>query len=61
MKEESAKDKNEDDNRGLRCRQCGCRHFHVIYTRAAWGSKLIRRRECRHCGNRVTTCERIVG
>lgn len=47
-----------DDTRGLVCSKCGCRHFHVIYTRAAWGGRIMRRRECRHCGRRVTTYER---
>ncbi len=40
------------------CRHCGCGHFRVIYTRRGWGGKLIRRRECRHCGKRMTTWER---
>jgi len=46
------------DQRGLVCRQCGCRHFRVIYTRPAWGGRLVRRRECRHCGRRMTTWEK---
>ena len=46
------------DTRGLVCRQCGCKHFRVIYTRPAWGGRLVRRRECRHCGKRVTTWEK---
>lgn len=53
--------KNPNDDRGLRCLQCGCGHFHVVYTRKAIGGKLVRRRECRHCGRRVTTWERIIG
>ena len=55
---------NESKNteeRGLKCRECGCQHFRVIYTRAAWGGKLVRRRECRHCGTRMTTWERMIG
>ncbi len=43
--------------RGLECRYCGCRHFRVVYTRPAWGGRILRRRECRHCGKRVTTWE----
>jgi hypothetical protein len=46
------------DQKGLVCRQCGCRHFRVVYTRAAWGGRIARRRECRNCGKRVTTWER---
>ena len=51
---------NEDaikDKRGIECRQCGCRHFRVVYTRAAWGGKIRRVRECRHCGRRIMTYE----
>lgn len=44
--------------RGLTCARCGCRHFRVIYTRPAWGGRILRRRECRHCGKRVTTWEK---
>jgi len=42
---------------GLECRRCGCRHFYVIYTRRGPGGSLVRRRECRHCGQRMTTLE----
>ena len=51
----------EDQARGLECRRCGCRHFFVIYTRRASGGRLIRRRECRYCGKRITTSEKQVG
>ncbi len=46
-------------NRGLECPDCGCMHFRVLYTRRAWGGRLLRRRTCRHCGRRVTTYEQI--
>jgi DNA-directed RNA polymerase subunit RPC12/RpoP len=49
------------DQRGLVCRHCGCKHFYVVYTRPAGGGKLVRRRECRHCGRRVTTWEKMIG
>ena len=42
---------------GLICRACGCRHFFVIYVRARPGGRIMRRRECRHCGKRITTWE----
>lgn len=45
------------NRRGLECPRCGCRHFHVLYTRAAIGGRILRRRECRYCGRRVTTYE----
>jgi transcriptional regulator NrdR family protein len=47
--------------RGLICPKCGCTQFDVIYTRARWGGKVVRRRECRHCGRRITTTERVTG
>ena len=45
------------ESRGITCPACGCRHFRVLYTRRALGGRLLRRRECRHCGRRVTTYE----
>ncbi len=50
-----------DRQRGLQCGACGNRRLRVIYTRAAKGEKLVRRRECRSCGKRVTTWECVVG
>lgn len=49
----------QDDQRGLRCPRCGCQHFRVVYTRHARGGKIMRNRECRHCGKRVITYERV--
>jgi len=49
-----------DKQRGLRCPQCGCNHFWVVYTRRVWGGRIIRRRECRYCGRRMTTTERSI-
>ena len=43
--------------RGLKCPKCGCGHFQVLYTRRALGGRLLRRRECRYCGRRITTYE----
>jgi len=45
------------DAAGLACRRCGCRHWHVLYTRPSIGGRILRRRECRYCGRRVTTYE----
>lgn len=46
------------EKRGLECPACGCRHFRVVYTRPASGGRIVRRRECRHCGKRITTFEK---
>jgi len=57
MMESTKRPATEDAPRGLVCRACGCRHFRVLYTRRAWGGRLLRRRTCRHCGRRITTYE----
>ena len=49
------------DKRGLECCNCGCRDFHAIYARHDRGGKLIRRRDCRDSGKRMTTWERPIG
>ena len=58
----------QDEQRGFRCSKCGCEHFRVIYTRRAWGGKIMRDRapnksteegKCRHCGRRVVTYEHV--
>jgi len=41
---------------GLECPECGCRDFRVTKTRQGDGV-IVRRRECRHCGHRITTFE----
>jgi len=46
--------------RGIHCPACGCGHFFVLYTRRGAGGKLIRRRECRNCGRRITTWEGLI-
>lgn len=44
----------------MRCKDCGCEHLPVLYTRHR-ESKVIRVRECRNCGRRVATQEKAVG
>jgi transcriptional regulator NrdR family protein len=56
---QTAKPKPEPRPRGLECPSCGCRHFEVLYTRATFMGTIRRRRQCRHCGRRVTTSERM--
>ena len=46
------------EQRGLECRHCGCKHFLVVYTRPTRGGQIMRRRECRNCGRRITTWEK---
>lgn len=47
-----------DDKDGFRCRTCNCGHFIVIWVRHRRGA-IVRCKECRHCGRRVRTMERI--
>ena len=46
---------------GLRCKTCNCGHFYTLYTRRVYGNRIRRRKECRNCGKRVTTTEKVVG
>ena len=48
----------QQPGKGLVCPSCGCRHFRCIYTRPGWPGRIYRRKECRHCGRRVTTVEK---
>jgi transcriptional regulator NrdR family protein len=48
-----------NDKHGLACSRCGCRDLRVVYTRPR-ATGVIRRRECRHCGHRMTTWERAM-
>jgi len=49
--------KPPEEERGLVCTRCGCRHFWVVYTRPASRQRIMRMRECRNCGRRVPTYE----
>jgi len=50
-----------DAPRGLVCGACGHVRLKVVYTRHAPGGRIVRRRECRRCGKRITTWERMIG
>jgi transcriptional regulator NrdR family protein len=52
--------KANTEAKGLVCLNCGCRHFYVVYTRPR-AEKIVRRKECRHCGRRITTQEKTTG
>lgn len=43
---------------GLECRRCGCKHFRVVYARRTANYGILRLRECRHCGRRISTVEK---
>lgn len=44
---------------GIICSACGCRHVSV-YRTVNHLNKVIRYRKCRHCGNTMTSIERVV-
>jgi hypothetical protein len=56
-----------DDDRGISCPKCACRHCpesktEVAKTIALGPNKSIQRvRVCRHCGKRFVTLERVIG
>jgi DNA-directed RNA polymerase subunit RPC12/RpoP len=50
----------DDDAPGIRCPRCGCRDLRRAYTRQVPGAAR-RARDCRHCGKRVITLERVSG
>jgi hypothetical protein len=50
----------ESPQSGFECRNCGCRHFEVYYTRPRDGY-IVRSRFCRNCGRRIITRERVIG
>lgn len=48
------------DGAGLECPRCGCKHFWTLNVRHK-PKRIIRYRECRHCGRKMTTVERTIG
>jgi transcriptional regulator NrdR family protein len=56
MAGEERKPDSDTRSRGLECPRCGCRHLYVLYTRQRL-KKILRVRECRHCGRRIKTYE----
>lgn len=57
MKPEAPAPATPEPKRGLSCPRCGCDHLPVLYTRQKLGH-ILRVRQCRHCGRRITTRER---
>ena len=52
------KQPGEKPTSGLCCPDCGCAMLQVVYTRHR-ANHIFRLRECRYCGRRVRTRERI--
>ena len=53
--------RDEQFDKGIECPKCGCRHFYTVWTRPAPRNRIWRRRECRHCGHKITTYEQALG
>jgi transcription elongation factor Elf1 len=60
MTEKRRKDAPEKPPRSLECPDCGCEHFEVVWV-AHKPRKIIRRKQCRNCGRRIRTIERLDG
>jgi len=58
----SKSERQNESTQGLRpCRQCGVKDFLTVSTRDAAKNQIRRRKECRNCGNRITTFEAEAG
>ena len=44
---------------GITCPTCGCSHLPVVYTRRAPLHRIKRVRQCRNCGRRVVSYEKV--
>jgi transcriptional regulator NrdR family protein len=51
----------KNDNRGICCPRCGCRHFYTTHTEPLRDGRVRRRKVCRHCGRKMLTFETVVG
>lgn len=51
-------DLDEKAIQGLMCPKCECRHFYTVWTRRV-GKTIRRGRECRYCGRRTITVEKV--
>ncbi len=49
---------SKDKPAGIECPKCGGTWFKVVYVRPQ-AKKTLRRKECQHCGRRVTTYEQL--
>ncbi len=51
---------NENEQHGLACRRCGCRHL-LAYRTVRRNNRIDRYRKCRYCGKTCVTSERVTG
>ncbi len=51
------KEKQKETEIGIRCPQCGCRHFYTTNTEPLRDGRVRRRKSCRHCARKLVTYE----
>ena len=49
---------SETKFQSLECPRCGCRHMYTVETKST-PHRIIRIRQCRHCGRRIKTYEQF--
>ena len=58
MNEQATKPTVREHDNGPTWRYCCCKHFRLVHAGPTRGGRILRRRECRRCGKRMTTWER---
>jgi len=58
MSNESKSKDSEPKFQSLECPRCGCRHMYTVETKST-PCRIIRTRQCRHCGRRMKTHEQF--
>ena len=48
-----------DPDGRIRCARCECQDIRVLKSRRGPDNTIVRNRECRHCGTRFRTYERV--
>lgn len=51
--------KKLEDKEDFGCLKCGCRLYEVLKT-VQYKDRIYRRRQCRYCGHRMSTVEKII-
>ena len=51
---------SEPKFQSLECPRCRCRHMYTVETKST-PHRIIRTRQCRHCGRRIKTYEQFSG
>jgi transcriptional regulator NrdR family protein len=47
----------QQNERGIVCPRCGCRHFKTTHTEPLRDGRIRRRKTCRLCGRKIVTFE----